>query len=382
MATIISRPKKDGSYSYRAQIIIKRKGKIIHREGETFSKKRDAQAWAKKREALLADKAVIEKLSGPAARTVKKLIEDYEEKVKPISEWGRSKQAVLDKWKERDEGQCLTSEVTSAWIIDYCIMRKKVEGAGASTIGHDLSHLRSVFAVAKELLGEPVSTIPFVEAMPVLKRLDLAARGGQRDRRPEVKELTAMMERAYKSDKSPRAIRTNAIPMSKIIVFQMFSGRRISETCRLKWSDLDRKKQSIIVRDMKDPGKKKGNDIRVYIPDEAWQVLLSMPQIEGEDRIFPYNDRSVETRFRTLRSKAGFEHKDPEDNLKLHDLRHECLSWLAEKNGLKGEHWDIPRIQSVSGHRGWGSLQRYVNLLEQKPVNKWAKWEWTKKVLS
>lgn len=382
MASIIARPRKDGTKSYRVQIVIKKKGEIIHRESETFSKKKDAELWAKKREVKLAAPGEVEKAQKSKARvTVKKLIELYEEKVGAIKSWGRSKDAVLNSWKERGEGEAFADEVNSAWLIDYCIKRSAEEGAGPATIKADISFLRSVFSVAKDVLGVPVNAMAFIEAQPTLKKLGLVGKSEERDRRPDIDEISAIIEVAYKARHSAYGRSRNQSPVDKIIVFQMFSGRRISETCRIEWKDLDRENHKVLVRDMKDPGRKQGNDVWVLIPDEAWSVLESMPEIEGESRIFPFDSKSVSTRFDRYRSKAGFHHEDTDENLKLHDLRHECLSWLAEKNGLKGEHWDIPRIQMVSGHKTWNVLQRYVNLLEEEPTDKWKGWEWVTKVL-
>ena len=38
MGTIISRKRADGTVGYTAQILIKRKGKIVHREAKTFDR--------------------------------------------------------------------------------------------------------------------------------------------------------------------------------------------------------------------------------------------------------------------------------------------------------------------------------------------------------
>lgn len=382
MATFQTWKKKDGSTSYRAIIRKKREGKIVHSESETFSKKKDAELWAKKREVALSDNDFLDKVINKKEEiTVKRLIELYEEKVKPIKGWGRSKQAVLESWKNRDYGETLAHDVDSSWLIEYAMYRSSVEGAQGPTITQDLSFLRSVFAVAKDILGVQVSVAPFVEAIPTLKKLNLHGKGKKRDRRPEVDEITDIVERAYNNRHSPHGRAHDFIPLDKILVFQMFSGRRISETCRLRWSDLDKEKQRILVRDMKDPGAKKGNDVWVNIPDEAYKVLLTMPEKKDEDRIFPYDSKSVGTNFQRNRDKCGYYYGDRDKNLSIHDLRHECLSWLAEKNGLPGEHWDLPRLQSVSGHRGWSSLEIYVKLLDTKPTDKWANWEWKTKVL-
>ena len=379
MATITPRKRKDGTTAYRAQIIIKQGGNV-HREGETFNSERDAKLWIAAREKALAKPDALEIYAKKKTDvTVKKLIERYESKVGKIKQWGRSKQAVLDAWKERDEGQALASEITSSWLIDYCIKRKAEEGASPSTINQDIAFLRSVVSVAHDVLGVPISMAPFIDARPTLKKLGLVGKGEERDRRPEYDEISAIVECAYNTRKGPYGRAHDFCPLDKLIVFQMFSGRRIAETCRILWKDLDRANQRVLVRDMKDPSRKDGNDVLVSIPNEAFAVIESMT--ETDERIFPYNSRSVCTNFQRVRAKAGYHHTDNFDNLKVHDLRHECLSWLAEKNGLPNEHWDVPRLQRVSGHKGWNSLQRYVNIMEDKPVDRWAKWEWKTKVL-
>jgi hypothetical protein len=51
MATIVPRKRKDGSTGYLAQIIIKRQGKVVHQESQTFDRRQAANAWSERREA-------------------------------------------------------------------------------------------------------------------------------------------------------------------------------------------------------------------------------------------------------------------------------------------------------------------------------------------
>ena len=62
MATINKRKKADGSFSYTAQIRIKRGGLLVYSESQTFGKKALAQAWAVKREGELAVPGALERL--------------------------------------------------------------------------------------------------------------------------------------------------------------------------------------------------------------------------------------------------------------------------------------------------------------------------------
>jgi hypothetical protein len=51
MGSIIVRTRKDDSKGYTAHIVIKKGGKIVHRETQTFDRKQAANAWMVKREA-------------------------------------------------------------------------------------------------------------------------------------------------------------------------------------------------------------------------------------------------------------------------------------------------------------------------------------------
>jgi len=380
MATIIPRERADGTMAFRVQIVVKKNGKVVHRESSTFDKKRDADLWGKKRDAALSEPHAVEKIKQASAEavTIKELIELYQIKVGKINTWGRSKEAVLEAWKCKDEGLTSAIHVDSAWLIDYCYKRFN-GGAKPATINQDISFLRSVFSVAKDFLGVPVSVTPFNDARPTLVKLGLVGKGDERNRRPEVEEITRIIKFANETRLNLKNKSRVVAPIDKICVFAMFSARRLGEICRIKWDDLDYDKRIVIVRNMKDPRKKEGNDVPVLIPDEAWSVIESMPKTDA--RIFPYNSRSIGTTYERYRSKAGYYNIDKELNLRFHDLRHEALSWLAEKNGLPNENWDIPRLQMVSGHRNWNVLQRYVNLLTAEPSDRWKDWEWKTRVL-
>jgi integrase len=77
--------------------------------------------------------------------------------------------------------------------------------------------------------------------------------------------------------------------MQKIIAFALFSTRRQEEITLLRWDDLD--DDRILVRDMKHPGDKKGNNVYCELPSEALAIIKSMPRVEPE--IFPYSTDAV-----------------------------------------------------------------------------------------
>lgn len=381
MATITTRSKADGSLSYRAMIRIKQKGKVIFQESKTFSRENAAKRWGKKRELELEDDSTLNKSIHSKSHkiTVGQLVKKYVDVVKPITKWGKSKSQTLSALQRYDIAEIDALLLKPQDIIDHCVQRVHKHGVKPQTVNHDIIYLRGVFDMAEHLLGVPVDSGAFIIAKPIIKKLGLVKGSDERVRRPGDDEINAIVSKAYKYRHGNYHRSHDYAPMDKIIVFAMFSIRRLSEICRITWADLNEDKKTIIVRDMKDPNEKMGNDIEVYLPDEALAVIQSMPKVD--ERIFPFNHRSVGANFQRLRAKTGFDHDDIEDNLRFHDLRHEGISWLFEKNGHEGEVWDIPKVAKVSGHKSWSSLQIYEDIISPEPCDRWSDWEWKTKVL-
>jgi integrase len=117
----------------------------------------------------------------------------------------------------------------------------------------------------------------------------------------------------------------------------------------------------VLVRDMKHPGEKIGNDQWVDLPPEALAVVERQPQ-SGE-RIFPASTDAVSAAFTRACQFLGI------DDLHFHDLRHDGVSRLFELG------WSIPQVACVSGHRSWQSLKRYTHIRQRG--DKYAGWRWT-----
>ena len=163
-----------------------------------------------------------------------------------------------------------------------------------------------------------------------------------------------------------KARRPNSIPMQRIIPFAIFSTRRQEEIVTIKWKDYE--KTRVLVRDMKHPGDKLGNNTWCDLPPEASAFIEAMPR--REDKIFP----TLPTRS-ALRSPAPVNCSAStrpkwtnSERLHFHDLRHEGISRLFEMGRT------IPQVGTVSGHRSWQSLKRYSQL--RQVGDKHADWKW------
>lgn len=386
MASIRTRTSKDGIITYQAEVRIKRAGKVVWRESSTFPRKKMATLWAARRDLELAEPGRLEQLlesKDSESLTVTKLIDKYVEVVFPLKPWGRSKTDTLKQIQNADFGS-LTSELVRARdIIDHC--KKWSERSSPATALQHYIYIRGVFGVASELLRCDVDYSQVDIAQRTLSKLGIIGKADERDKRPTVAEMTKVVSLAHSrrlKQLEKNVVRKDLIPMDKILVFAMFSGRRQAELGRMMRSNTDYERKRVLIPDMKHPTKKAGNDIWVAVPDEAWRVMLTMPVNDKKpDHWFPYFGKTLGDRFRQLLKDCGmWDGESPDGNIRFHDLRHECASWLFERDGYKGQSWGVPRVAAVTGHQDWNSLKRYTQIESIEPNDKWEDWEWAEKV--
>lgn len=343
MGTIISKARGDGTTAYSAQIVLKSKGKIIHRETQTFDKQRMAAAWLKRRETELAEPGALNVRKDP---TLAEVIDQYIAESK--HDLGRTKTQVLRSIKADIIGGMPCSEISSTVLLKFA---QRLTGQ-PQTVQNYLSHLGAVFAVARPAWGYPLDQQAIKDTFVVGKRLGVTGKSVARGRRPTIEELDKLMAHF----ESIRNKRVDSIPMQKIVPFAMYSTRRLAEIVRITWADLEPGR--VLVRDLKHPGEKIGNHIWCDLPPEAMAIAQSMPQ--RDDRIFPCGHDAISAAFTRACKVLGIE------DLTLHDMRHEGCSRLFEIG------WTIPHVASVSGHRSWNSLKRYTHL--RQTGDKWEGW--------
>src|SRR6056297_972797 len=192
-----------------------------------------------------------------------------------------------------------------------------------------MQHLYGLFAVAEAAYRIPLKYEDMQSAMRTLRRLKIVGKAAKRDRRPKLAELDALMEEAC-----TRSVRSNASPLHGIVAFAISSSRRLSEITGLLWEDVNYADKKVLVRNMKHPGQKKGNDVWVLLSDEALQIIMSMPKVDP--RIFPYDPDSVSTAFTRL---VGL--FDGIDDLHFHVNLH---SKLTHRDHLKMTHpWGVAK---------------------------------------
>ncbi|NEI60974.1 site-specific integrase [Rhizobium leguminosarum] len=374
MGTISERTRRNGSKSYTAQIRLKQKGEVVHTEAQTFDRKAAAKAWLKKRETELAEPGALEKLKA-ADPILADVIDEYIST--SLKAMGKTKAQCLRLIKKHPIAAKRSSTIASPDISGFAKDLKSgwlpegeedvfeaASGKGdkkvlvrqPQTVGNYMSHLGSVFAVARPMWGYPLDKSAFEDAVTVTSRLGIVSRSNERDRRPTIGELGRLLQ--FFSERNVRTPQSS--PMEKIILFAIFSTRRQEEITVIRWDDYEPEHDRYLVRDMKHPGQKVGNDVWCALLPEARAIIEAMPKTAAE--IFPYNAGTISRNFTDACKLLGI------DDLHFHDLRHDGISRLFEMG------WDIPRVATVSAHRSWNSLKRYTHI--RQTGDKYAGWKW------
>jgi integrase len=346
MGTIVLRKRKNGSQAYRAQIVRKQGGKIVYRETQTFDRKQAAKAWLDRRETELREPgALAVSLKDPPLRDV---IDRY---IRESAKIGRTKKQVLRTIKDKhDIAEIKCSKIRSEDVVAFA----QSLPVKPQTRQNYLSHLGAVFAVARPAWGYQLDRNLMKDVLVVTRKLGVTRKSDQRDRRPTLDELDKIMEHFGHI----RTKRPSSAPMQKVTVFAIFSTRRQEEITRITWTDYD--KTRVLVRDMKHPGEKIGNDTWCDLPPEAAAVVERMARVD--DRIFPLTTDAISAAWTRACQFLGIE------DLHFHDLRHDGVSRLFEMGKT------IPQAASVSGHRSWSSLKRYTHL--RQTGDKYGNWKW------
>jgi len=133
--------------------------------------------------------------------------------------------------------------------------------------------------------------------------------------------------------------------VTEVVQLLLATGMRRGELLSAQWQHINLEDRFIFL-----PDSKNGQSRRVPLSTAAVRILETLPKTG--DRLFNIRPQSVSQAFARACRRAGIA------DLRLHDLRHECVSRLFEK-GL-----NVMEVSAVSGHRTLNMLQRYTHLRE------------------
>ena len=259
-------------------------------------------------------------------RYIAEMASVYEKPVGPSQSYGL--RAIARTFIGAKQGNALTKKD----IKDYANMRRQQfvkntkRHVSPTTIGQEISFLRGVLKYAEAEWDDcpGIKVKPIRKAEVSLRKHNLISKSQPRSRRPTAEEIALLLTLAAERNKHART----EIDFVLITRWQIASGRRISETCRLMWGDWNKEDHTMLVRKMKDP-RTRNKDKEVALTDDAQAMLLELEQMrtgtDPTERIFPYNCKSCSQGYADLKHKAGI------TGLRLHDSRRECGSRLVEE---------------------------------------------------
>ena len=144
----------------------------------------------------------------------------------------------------------------------------------------------------------------------------------------------------------PRFENRYAIAAIRLLIF---TGCRLGEILKLKWSQIDFERRMLIIPDSKTGAK------TVYLSEDAVNVIKSISPVEGNSHVFPGKNpgehiQTIRKPWENICKAAGV------DNLRLHDLRHSFAS-VGAASGLS-----LPMIGALLGHSQPNTTARYAHL--------------------
>jgi integrase len=348
MASIRKRKAKDGTVSYTVQI--RRKG---HESvNETFSRKEDAEKWARERE-IAIERGTIGTLTEAQRRTVAQAIERYLAEVNGEHKDAATRAQQLTWWNDR-VGTLSLAGVTPAVLSDCksALQREpytRTDEEGAREYKRSGSTVNRYMAALSHVLTYCVTEWQWIVANPMRAVKKLKEPRG-RDRYLSEEELPRLLAECQRS-LNPH--------LHTIVQLGILTGARKNELRTLTWKQVDLKKKRVTVH------KTKNDDVKVlHLSAPAVALIEAHGKVRRleTDLLFPSakNPKQPTTITRAWKSTLK---RAKVANFRFHDLRHTAGSYLAMSGASDRE------IAEVLGHRTLQMVKRYSHLSEKHTSN-------------
>jgi len=131
----------------------------------------------------------------------------------------------------------------------------------------------------------------------------------------------------------------------------MTAARR-SESLSLAWKDIDFENQTAFIAETKN-----GRPRTLPLRQDLIASLRQLPR-QGE-KVFPFSVDALRKVWSRICQAAGLV---DDDELHVHDLRHEGISRVADAGGRLPGGMSLVDLQAFSGHRDTRMLLRYTHL--------------------
>lgn len=313
------------------------------RQSKTFQTKGAAEHWAREIERDV-ERGAWRSTDSAEKTTVAELLTRYSKEVLPSKKSAQSLIWYATRVARSSIGTLPLIALIPERIAQYRDMRLRspVSSRGKNslpstrlvstqTVRHEMATLkRAIDHAMKEWsfhlpTGNPVSN---VRLPPPCKA---------RDRRLNGDEYKQLLELAYGG---------RSEDLGRMIEIAVETAMRRGEICNLEWADIDLSRRTALVRESKN-----GDPRTVPLSMRAIEIFQSMPRPIKGGTVFHLSKRGFSQAFLRVCRRLGLQ------NLRLHDLRHEATSRLAERLG-----GDVIALSTITGHKTLQMLKRYTHL--------------------
>jgi integrase len=297
-------------------------------ESRSFTRKRDAEIWARQSEASVERSDLQSSRAELPAILLRDLLNRYERTITITKKGEASERYRLMVLRRHWVGRLSLDELTPSMVCEY--RDDRLKKVSPSSVRRELAVLQHCLEVARREWNVGLSRNPVVE---VKKPSENRAR----QRRVTSDEMERLQESLEK---------TKHKTLANIVRFAIHTGMRRSEILLIRWADVDRQAHTVHVADTKN-----GSSRTVPLSPSAMAVMPPRASGGGDgERLFPMSANALRLAWERLKRRAGIR------DLRFHDLRHEAISRFFEM-GLS-----IPEVGLISGHRDVRMLLRYTHL--------------------
>ena len=143
--------------------------------------------------------------------------------------------------------------------------------------------------------------------------------------------------------------------LETFIHFQLMTGARRAETLTLSWSKVDLENQTAFL-----PETKNGRARKLPLRSALVDMLRQLPRTS--ELVFPISVDGLRKAWKRICNQAAL---NGDNELRIHDLRHEAISRVAEAGSSTPGGFSLVDLQHFSGHRDVRMLLRYAHLCTQ-----------------
>lgn len=289
------------SNGYRAEVCVKRQ-----RDSQSFRTKREADAWAARRETELRE--IQEKTRWPGDRiTLRTALREFAEKISPTHKGSRWEMIRLASF-ERHEAMPLDMMLTKIGEADLTAWRdSRLAVVGPGSVLREYGLLSSVFESCRKT-WKWIGTNPLreVERPKSPRHRQIVISKGQ--------QCALLRAMGYKSKGPCRSV-SQAVATCFLVALR--TGMRAGELASLTW-DRVKSNYCLLTEDVT-----KNKEAREVPLTRKTKRLIERMRGFDDELVFGLKTATLDALFRKYRSRAGL------SGFTFHDTRHTAATWIG-----------------------------------------------------